>query len=331
VRQNEVIVKSSFMRLSSRRRFILLATTVFNTRVSLGGPQEPVFSSSVQVVNILANVRAKSGEIVGTLGKDDFSILENGRPQTIGYFSRASDLPLTLGLMVDTSLSQLGVLNAERGASLRFLDQVLRENKDQVFIMQFDFSVQTRQPLTSSRARLGEALAFVDSPSRRELQTRSGGGTLLYDAVVQASEDVMQKQHGRKALIFLTDGVDNGSDATLATAIDAAHRADTLIYAILFSEGGFGGRDGKGVLTRLAKETGGAYFEVSKKLGIDQIFGIIQEDLRTQYSIGYVSDRPATVQEFRRIQLTTKRPNLLVQARDRYWTGATTRDQSTPQ
>jgi VWFA-related protein len=131
----------------------------------------------------------------------------------------------------------------------------------------------------------------------------------------------MAKQQGRKALIFLTDGEDNGSDATLASAIEAAQRADTLVYAILFTGPGFGfgDRDGRGVLRRLAKETGGGFFEVSKKLGIDRIFSIIQEDLRTQYSVGYVSDRPAVVSEFRKIQLGVRRAGLSVQARDRYW------------
>ena len=119
-----------------------------------------VFSSDVQVVNLLATVRTKKSEIVRDLNKDDFSLLEDGRPQTIKYFARESDLPLTIGLMVDTSMSQVHVLDAERGASFRFLDEVLRENKDHVFIMQFDLSVQTRQALTGSRRDLSQALAM---------------------------------------------------------------------------------------------------------------------------------------------------------------------------
>ena len=115
---------------------------------------DATFSSDVQVVNLLATVRNKKAEIVRDLTKDDFSLLEDGRPQTIRYFARESDLPLTIGLMVDTSMSQVHVLDAERGASFRFLDQVLRENKDHVFIMQFDLTVQTRQALTGSRRDL---------------------------------------------------------------------------------------------------------------------------------------------------------------------------------
>jgi VWFA-related protein len=226
--------------------------------------------------------------------------------------------------MVDTSMSQQRVLDAERGASFRFLDQVLRENKDQVFIVQFDGTVRTAQSLTSSRAKLDNSLTYVDTPTRQQLRSGLGDGTLLYDAVINASDEFMKSRTGRKALIVLSDGVDNDSEATLADSIEAAHRADTLVYSIEFSDPSFPsfGRDGKGVLMRLAKETGGEFFEVSKKLDIDRIYALIQEDLRSQYSLGYVPDHPATVSEFRKIQLTVKRPGLVVQSRDRYWAEA---------
>jgi VWFA-related protein len=281
--------------------------------------EDAIFSSDVQVVNLLATVRNKKNEILRDLSKDDFQILENGRPQTIKYFTRETDLPLTIGLLVDTSVSQTGVLDAERGASLRFLDQVLRENKDHVFIMQFDLAVQVRQPLTASRHDLSESLAFVDTPTRNQLRSQYGGGTLLFDAVIEASQETMKKQKGRKALIILSDGGENGSDATLSEAIDAAARTETLIYTILFSDGSYGAD--RGVMQRLAKETGGGYFEVSKKLTIDQVYALIQDDLRSQYSVGYVSDRPAQISEFRKVQLTVKRPALVVQSRSRYWAG----------
>jgi VWFA-related protein len=303
----------------SRRRFVISAATLALPCLRSYAQEDATFSSDVQVVNLLATVRNKNHEILRDLGKDDFQILENGRPQTIKYFTRETDLPLTIGLLVDTSVSQTGVLDAERGASLRFLDQVLRENKDHVFIMQFDLAVQVRQPLTASRRDLSQSLAFVDTPTRNQLRSQYGGGTLLYDAVVEASQDDMKKQKGRKALIILSDGGENGSDATISAAIDAAERAETLIYTILFSDGSFGAD--RGIMQRLAKETGGGYFEVSKKLSIDQVYALIQDDLRSQYSIGYVSDRPAAISEFRKVQLTLKRPGLVVQSRDRYWAG----------
>jgi VWFA-related protein len=313
---------------TSRRAFVVSAASLLAgvCRVSAqqvaqpdtpGQDDEPTFSSDVQVVNIFATVRNKKHEILRDLNKDDFQILENGRPQTIRYFTRESGLPLTIGLMVDTSMSQVHVLDAERGASLRFLDQVLRENKDHVFIMQFDMTVQTRQPLTSSRRDLDQALAFVDTPTRNQLRGQAGGGTLLLDSIVEASQDIMTKQQGRKALIVMSDGGENGSDATASDAIEAAQKAETLVYTILFSDGSYGASPG--LMQSLAKETGGGYFEVSKKLSIDQVFAFIEEDLRNQYSIGYVSDRPASVAEFRKIQLTLKRPGLVVQSRDRYW------------
>lgn len=304
----------------TRRGFIIsVGSLLLRASHATAQQEDATFSSDVQVVNLLATVRNKNHEILRDLTKDDFQILENGRPQTIRYFTRESDLPLTIGLMVDTSMSQLHVLNAERGASLRFLDEVLRENKDHVFIMQFDLAVQTRQPLTGSRKDLSESLAYVDTPTRNQLRSQYGGGTLLFDSIVDASHDIMKKQQGRKALIVLSDGGENGSDATIAEAIEAAQRAETLTYTILFSDGSYGSNPG--IMQRLAKETGGGYFEVSKKLPIDQVFALIQEDLRSQYSIGFVSDRPAPISEFRKIQLTVKRPALVVQSRDRYWAG----------
>jgi VWFA-related protein len=289
----------------------------------------PTFSTDVKVVNVLATVRDKKGRIIRDLSQEDFAITENGRPQNIRYFARQTDLPLTLGLMVDTSMSQRRVLDAERGASFRFFDQVLRSDKDRIFIMQFDMSVQLRQELTSSRLKLDDALVYVDTPTNRELQIPSSAGTLLYDAVVKASKDIMKNQRGRKALIVLSDGVDIGSESTIAEAIDAAVKSDTIIYSILFSDPGaysiplLGrgvlGPDGKGHLMHLAQETGGGFFEVSKKQNIEQVYEILQDELRSQYSLGYVSDEPVRISEFRKLQLTVKTKGLVVQARNRYW------------
>jgi VWFA-related protein len=288
------------------------------------GQQEPVFSTDVKVVNVLATVRNRTGAIVRALNQDDFSLSEDGRPQTIRYFARETDLPLTLGLMVDTSGSQRKVLDAERGASYHFLDQVVRPNKDRVFIMQFDSAVLVRQGLTNSLKKLDDALDYVDSETMRQLRMQNGGGTLLYDAVIKASDEIMKNEKGRKAVILLTDGVDIGSYGSVPDSIEAAQRADTLIYSILYSDSGAygllgGGRDGRKVLERMSGETGGGFFEVSKKLTVDQVFEILQEELRTQYNLGYVSDKPVTVAEFRKIQLTVKPKGLTVQARQKYW------------
>ncbi len=203
------------------------------------GQDEATFSTSLNVVDVLATVRTKKNEIVRDLTKDDFVLTENGRPQTIRYFSKESELPLTVGLMIDTSMSQQKVLESERTASFRFLDQVLRESKDKLFVMQFDMAVQLRQPLTSSRQALEDVLPYVDTPTRRELNLQNGGGTLLFDAVVKASNDVLKNQKNRKAMVVLSDGGENGSTATLMDAIEAAQRADSLIYSILFSDSSY--------------------------------------------------------------------------------------------
>lgn len=281
------------------------------------------FSTEVKVVDILATVRTKSGQLVNDLTKDDFALTENKRPEDIRYFSRESDLPLTVGLLIDTSLSQTKVLEAERAASFDFVDQVLREGKDKVFVSQFDMAVMLRQKPTSSRRDLEQSLPYVDTPTRSDLQAQRGGGTLLFDAVVKASRDIMSTLGNRKALIILSDGGDNGSDETLESAIEAAQRADTIVYSILFADpnyyDGLGTAEGKHAMQRLARETGGSFFEVSKKLGIQQIYGMIEQELRSQYDLGFVSDQPVRISEFRALQLTAKRKDLLVQARDRYW------------
>lgn len=301
-----------------RRPAILLAL-LLPISAQTPGQDEPTFSTEVKVVNILATVRTKSGQLVNDLSKDDFALTENRRPEEIRYFSRESDLPLTIGLMVDTSMSQKRVLEKERSASFQFVDQVLREGKDKVFVTQFDMAVMTRQQLTSSRRDLEESLPYVDTPSKNELEAQRGGGTLLFDAVAKASREIMSGQRNRKAMIILSDGGDNGSEETLTSAIEAAQRADTLIYAILYGDGGYGADEGKSAMVRLAKETGGSFFEVSKKLSIGQIYGIIEQELRTQYNLGFVSDQPVRVSEFRTLQLVVKRKDLVVQARDRYW------------
>jgi VWFA-related protein len=306
------------------RRHLLRSAASCLPFLSHAQQELPTFSTDVKVVNVLATVTAKNGEILHDLTQDDFLVAEDNRPQTIKYFSRQTDLPLTLGLMIDTSMSQRRILVSERAASFRFLEDVLRPIKDHVFLLQFDFRIFFRLPLTNSLRDLNDALLQVNTPTMDQLKIQSGGGTLLYDAVLLASQDVMSKQEGRKALILLTDGVDTGSNTPIAEAIDAAQRADTLIYSILFSDPGAygflgGGPDGRRGLTRMSQETGGGFFEVSKKRDIDQIYNLIQDELRSQYNIGYVSDKPVTLPGFRRIQLTTKRKGLMVQSRDRYW------------
>ena len=294
----------------------LLFSALLPAASSAQQDQPPTFSVDVKVINLLATVRGPRGELIRDCAKEEFTILENGRPQTIRYFSRETDLPLTIGLLIDTSFSQERILDAERGACFRFIDRVLRERKDRFFVMQFDLGLQVNQPLTGSRRLLEDALSLVGTPTNRELAMQTGGGTLLYEAVMRASRDIMAAESDRKALIVLSDGGENGSVATRSEAIEAALRADTLLYSIFFTGGG---PDGRRNLMVLSKETGGSYIEVSPKVSIDGVFAAIQDELRGQYSLGYVSGTPVREPTFRRIEISTTRPKTTVQARTRYW------------
>ena len=257
------IPKQNQWRLS-RLSLLLFAVLLLLTDLPVRSQQSAPITLNVNAVNLLATVRDKHGNIVRNLTKDDFVLEQEGKPQTITYFAKESDLPLTLGLLVDASMSQRRVLDQERAASRTFLDQILRADKDKAFIIQFDREVTLLQDLTSSRKKLQAAIDQVAAPQFSQASNggssgggggggrgshgRGGGGTLLYDAVFLASDELMKKQQGRKAVVILTDGVDHGSKETLEEAIATAQRADTLVYCILFADkegygngGGFGG------------------------------------------------------------------------------------------
>jgi len=324
-------------------------------------------STEVKLVTVYAAVRDKHGKIIPNLNQSDFALQEDARPQTIKYFARESDLPLTLGLLVDTSLSQRRVLDQEKSASYSFFDHILREDKDKAFLIHFDREVELLQDLTASREKLRAGLEQLDTPSFSNTSaggggggsggggsgrghSHGGGGTLLYDSIYLASNELMKKQHGRKAVIILTDGVDHGSKESLNTAIASAQRADTAVYSILFADedaygpggrGGYGGHggyggggrggpgrypqqerpDGKKVLERISKETGGQLFEVKKKLPIEQIYAQIEEELRNQYSLAYTPDRPGDDSTYHLIHVTVSQKDLIVQAREGYYSG----------
>jgi len=330
--------------------------SLFLIALPLQSQQGPTISVDVKMVSMLATVRDKHGHIVNNLTKDDFVLEQDGHPQTITYFTRDSDLPLTLGLLVDTSMSQRRLLDQERDASHAFLDHVLRVDKDKAFLIHFDYEVELLQDLTSSRPKLEAALDQIGSPEFSNSSDsgsggggggghgshgHSGGGTLLYDAIYLASNEITKKEQGRKALIVLTDGVDRGSKESLRDCIESAERADTLVYSILFADkegygnqGGYGGHmgggghhrypeesrpDGKKILEQISRETGGRFFEVSKKEPIDQIYNEIDEELRNQYALGYTPDKPDATPGYHKIHLVTKQKELAVQTREGYY------------
>jgi VWFA-related protein len=328
----------------SRRR--LLSTLPF-----LPAGLRAQFTADVKVVNLFATVRDKKDQIVKGLTKDDFLLDEEGRAQTIRYFSAESNLPLTVGLLLDTSGSTRLVLPDEVAASRQFLAQVLRPKEDRAFVIHFSSEVELLQDLTGSREALERSLGQIAAPQQLQRQRggypvpggrgpggggrRGAGGTALYDAVFLGADEIMRKQTGRKALILLSDGEDNGSRVTFEGAVEAAQRADTIVYTILFSDsdfdmrpiraaarrGGFDLPDGKRVMRELAGDTGARLFEVSRKLSFEKVFAIIEEDLRNQYSLGYSPDPPAAAGTYRRIRLKGKPKGLTIQTRDGYYAG----------
>ena len=335
-------------------------------------PSAPTVSVHVKVVNLLATVRDKHGKILPGLNKNDFTLQEDAHSVTIQYFSKESNLPLTLGLLVDTSLSQRNVLDQEKSASKTFFDQVLRD-QDTAFLIHFDKEVELLEDLTSSRQKLDSSIEALQTRSLRDENNSSrtngpgsdpddnphgrgrgrgmhGGGTTLYDAIYLACDELMKKQQGRKALVILSDGVDRGSKEGLESAIEAAQRADTLVYSVYFKgeedfgerRGGFGypgmggpmggpmgggrrsgGRrypqeehvDGKKILERISKETGGRMFEASSKKDLlDKIYASIEEELRNQYSLGFTPAKDDSA-GYHKVQLTTKQKDDQIQTR----------------
>jgi VWFA-related protein len=219
-------------------------------------PSTPVSTIAVdaRLVNLPVVVRDKKGALIQNLTKDDFTLQVDGKPQAIRYFDKDTNLPLILGLLVDTSLSQRSVIDDERSASSVFLDQMLTTPKDQAFIIQFASETELLQDLTTSRPKLQAALKEIDTPppyadstsstsstssdpndnSNSGSNRRAHRGTVLYDALFLASDEIMSRQKGRKAIIILSDGADSGSRENLVRSIEAAQRADVIVYAIYF-------------------------------------------------------------------------------------------------
>jgi VWFA-related protein len=319
--------------------------------------QSPTFKVDVRVVNVLATVRERKGRIVNDLAKEDFILEEDGKPQQILYFSRQTDLPLIIGLLVDTSWSQQTLIEDERRASVQFLDDVLRPDYDRAFLIKFDFEAELLQDLTNSKYLLRKALGALKARSPYPqwqgrngpnffAQRRSGGGrqggpgggrvpfggTILYDSVFLASDEVLRKQEGRKAIILISDGVDNASKLGQSESIEAAQRADAIVYSIRYFDSDaynqYGGgtifgrssedKQGEAALKSLSLETGGRAFEVTRKLKLKDIYGLIQEELRNQYHLGYTPPENSGA-GYHRISLRTKIPNMEVITRAGYY------------
>ncbi len=290
----------------------------------------PSIKVDVNVVNVLVSVRDKKGSLIPNLAKEDFTVLEDGKSQPIKYFTRETDLPLTIGMLVDVSLSQENLIGIERNAASAFFGQVLRK-KDEAFLISFGPEAELLQDYTSSTRLLNEGLnqlratggvgGIGPGPVPTIGQPR---GTILYDAIYLAANEKLRTEVGRKVIVVITDGVDEGSRLTIEQAIEAAQKADAVIYSILYSDprfrgpfGSFGG--GEGYLRRMSDATGGHVFRVDRGHSLEQVFQELQEEMRTQYSIGYTPLNDAKDGTYRRLDIKLANKDLKAQARKGYY------------
>jgi VWFA-related protein len=296
---------------------------------------------NVNLVSVYFTVRDKHNALIPNLTKDDCGILEDKQPQKIKNFSAETDLPLTLGILLDTSGSQQNVLPMEQQTGSAFLKRILR-SKDEAFLVSFDVQVSLLQDYTSNAHELERAM----DEAQINVGGGSGGvpgigqgpvpvsgavkGTLLYDAVYQVSNDKLRSETGRKAIILLTDGEDQGSSYKIQDAIEAAQKANAIIYVLLIADRGFYnsgygyginlGYSGASDMKKLAEATGGRMIDVGnngKKM--EAAFQQIEDELRTQYLASYTPINNKLDGSYRKLDISCKGDGLKVQARKGYY------------
>lgn len=286
----------------------------------------------VDVVSVLAAVRDKHGAFVNNLTKDDFQIYEDGKLQTLKYFSRETDLPLTIGMLVDVSASQGNLIETERNAASVFFNQVIKK-RDQAFLISFGADSELLQDLTNSTKLLQKGLNEMKPNfgfSGIHPSTVPGAdrphGTVLFDAVYLAASDRLLHEVGRKCMVLITDGGDQGSKVNWQKATEAAQKTDSVIYSVYYVDSGFYTRGGfgigggdKGVLKKMSDETGGHVYEVDRKHTLNNVFDELQQEMRSQYAIGYVPTNPNKDGSYRKLDIKLKDKEMKIEARKGYY------------
>jgi len=273
----------------------------------------------VDVVNVLCTVRDRRGALIKDLEKENFEVREDGKPQQLRYFARETDLPLTLGLLVDVSGSVRRLVQSEKDTAERFLKQVLRP-QDQALLTGFSSTVVLWQDFTDSPSQLRATLEKLHAVPFRGVPKDGGPppATLLYDAVYSTASNKFQGVPGRKAMLVISDGTDIGSRQSIASAIRAVQAANTIVYGICYRNPQVSGCS---YLQSLAEPTGGRMFPVTPATPLSAIFETIQEELRSQYSLGYVSTNTARDGTFRKLQVEVRPKGFKVETRKGYYAG----------
>jgi VWFA-related protein len=291
---------------------------------------------NVNIVQLFFNVKDKHGALIPNLTKDDFEVLEDGKPQTIKYFTAESNLPLTLGILIDSSGSQLRVLDMEKEVGGAFLKQILTD-KDLAYVLDFNVDASLIQDYTRDTQRLQKALNSVKINAGVSIPTLPGAGggpvptaqqagTVLYDAVYLSAHDMLSKEVGRKAMILLTDGQDEGSKLKIRDAMEAAQKADAIIYVLLCADRGsyFSaglGYSGESDMKKLSEATGGRVINVGNKFDkLREAFDQIASELRSQYNIGYTPINDKLDGSYRKLEIKDKQ-GYKIQARAGYYAG----------
>jgi Ca-activated chloride channel family protein len=293
-------------------------------------PQKtPAITSTTGLVHLVATVMDHHRNFITDLDQADFKVLEDGTPQDIRYFGRETDLPLRIGILLDTSNSIRPRLDFEKDAALDFLQHVLRRNKDQAFVMTFDNEPEVIQDYTGDLALLTDAIR----------KQRAGGGTALNDAIYRAAEKLTNppipkgaNPEIRRVLVVISDGNDNLSDHALSESVEAAIRAEAVIYCIstntdwLAIEGDKPHKmhveGGDKVLEQFAEQSGGRVFYPYKVDDLAQSFVDIGEELRSQYFIAYSPNNPQATGQYRKIEVDLAQKGLTVRTRKGYYATA---------
>jgi VWFA-related protein len=293
----------------------------------------PSISVDVSLVNVLASVRDKRGGLVANLEKTDFTIFEDGKQQEIKYFARETDLPLTIGLLIDVSGSQRNLIDIERSAASQFFSQVMRK-KDEAFLISFGEEAELLQDYTNSARMLSQGMnglrvssgvgGFGPGPVPTAGDPR---GTVLYDAVYLAADEKLRTEVGRKVIVVITDGVDEGSRKSIDAAIEAAQKADAVIYSIDYfdpraygnSPFGFGGGAGESYLHKMSDATGGHVYKVGRNHSLDEVFKELQEEMRSQYSLAFTSSNDKRDGTYRKLEIRMASKDLKAQVRKGYY------------
>ncbi len=296
----------------------------------IGWPQTNI-RVDVDIVRVPCVVRDRTGAPVQGLGRDEFAVLEDGVPQRIEYLWRESDLPLRIGLVVDVSGSQMSFISEHRSTIMEFLSHVLSPG-DSAFLLEVADQQRLVTDWTESLDRLRRGVESLGQMGGEILGAPCAGirykwrsclGTVLWNGVYYSATLKMGPTPGRKALLLLTDGIDTGSDHSLAEAIEASQRADVTVYSVRYFDRFVAhwtqSRPARRKLERLSSMTGGVAFNGHLD-SLSTIFEHIETDLRTQYVLGYRSAPASRVPRYRRIQVKVRRPGLTVRARKGYFT-----------